>query len=360
MNRLLVIDGACLFNRFYSKAEPMVIRAEKDINKKNMLCRQMMKQKNGHYIEVLDGVVSQILRIQNHFLADYLVVVFDKNSQTTFRKLYYAGYKGKRPPKTEAFKDQILIFKDILDHIGIKTLWSDVYEADDLAGSVISQFKYNVDSTFFITADHDWLQLLDDDANVYGLYYQKDEATAESKRQALAPICGMNNLFANPTPPMKNQVAYNKKVTLVEEGIYPALIPDLKGLAGDTSDNIPGVKGIGDGTAQKLLRCFQSIESIYNAIDSMQDDEDLYELEKTLKMYDIPASVLKKLVAGRDYAFACKYLATIVTTIPLGIQLEDMKVRVSENSRNLKAAIDYFELPSCEGFLVRENEAMAY
>lgn len=95
-------------------------------------------------------------------------------------------------------------------------------------------------------------------------------------------------------------------------------------------------------------------------IDSMQDDEDLYELEKTLKMYDIPASVLKKLVAGRDYAFACKYLATIVTTIPLGIQLEDMKVRVSENSRNLKAAIDYFELPSCEGFLVRENEAMAY
>ena len=79
----------------------MVIRAEKDINKKNMLCRQMMKQKNGHYIEVLDGVVSQILRIQNHFLADYLVVVFDKNSQTTFRKLYYAGYKGKKPPKTE-------------------------------------------------------------------------------------------------------------------------------------------------------------------------------------------------------------------------------------------------------------------
>lgn len=120
------------------------------------------------------------------------------------------------------------------------------------------------------------------------------------------------------------------------------------------------MKGIGDGTAQKLLRCFQSIESIYNAIDSMQDDEDLYELEKTLKMYDIPASVLKKLVAGRDYAFACKYLATIVTTIPLGIQLEDMRVRVSENSRNLKAAIDYFELPSCEGFLVRENEAMAY
>ena len=94
MNRLLVIDGACLFNRFYSKAEPMVIRAEKDIDKKNMLCRQMMKQKNGHYIEVLDGVVSQILRIQNHFLADYLVVVFDKNSQTTFRKLYYAGNKG--------------------------------------------------------------------------------------------------------------------------------------------------------------------------------------------------------------------------------------------------------------------------
>ena len=78
MNRLLVIDGACLFNRFYSKAEPMVIRAEKDIDKKNMLCRQMMKQKNGHYIEVLDGVVSQILRIQNHFLADYLVVVFTK------------------------------------------------------------------------------------------------------------------------------------------------------------------------------------------------------------------------------------------------------------------------------------------
>lgn len=351
MNRLLVIDGACLFNRFYSKSEPMEIRKETDISKKNELCRKMMKQKNGQYVDVLDGVVSQVLRIQNHFHADYLVVVFDKNSKTTFRKQYYAGYKGKRPPKTEAFKEQILLFKDILDHIGIKTLWSDIYEADDLAGSVINQFKYKVASTLFLTADHDWLQLLDDDARVYGLYYQKDEATAENKRNELRPICIMNGTFANPTPPMKNQVVYNKKAALVEEGVYPAMIPDLKGLAGDSSDNIPGVKGIGNGTALKLLRCFQNIESIYNAIDMMEDDEDLYALEQTLKTFDIPSSVIKKLVAGRQYAFACKYLATIVTTIPLGLQLSDLAVRVSENGRNLRAAIDYYEMPFCEQFL---------
>lgn len=351
MNRLLVIDGACLFNRFYSAAEPFEVRQEKDIDKKNALCRKLMKQKNGHYIGVLDGVVSQVLRIRDHFHADYLVVVFDKNSQTTFRKQYYAGYKGKRPPKTEAFKDQIVLFKDILDHIGVKTLWSDIYEADDLAGSVINRFKYDVNDTLFITADHDWLQLIDDDAKVLGIYYQKDEETASEKRHEYANACPLNGLFANPTPMLKNQVAYNKIVTLVEEGIYPAMIPDLKALAGDSSDNIPGVKGIGNGTALKLFSCFQNIESIYNAIDQLENDEDLFELQHTLEMYDIPASVLKKLIDGRQYAFACKYLATIVTTIPLNMELKDMLVRLNENSRNIKAAIDYFELPSLEPYI---------
>ena len=358
MNRLLVIDGACLFNRFYSKAEPMIIRNEKDIDKKNQLCRQMMKQKDGHFIEVLDGVVSQVIRIQRHYHAEYLVVVFDKNSQTTFRKQYFAGYKAKRPPKTEAFHEQILIFKDILDHIGIKTLWSDIYEADDLAGSVIQTFKYDVADTIFITADHDWMQLIDDDAKVYGLFYQKDEATANGKRAQYEKICPMNGLFANATPPMKNQVAYNKKLTLVEEGVYPAMIPDLKGLAGDTSDNIPGVKGIGNGTALKLLRCFQNMESIYNAIDEVKDDEDLDELEKILKAYEIPVSAIKKLIDGRDYAYACKYLATIVTTVPLHMRLDDMKVKTNECYPNFKAAIDYFEMPLC--FDLLEDPEAAY
>lgn len=351
MNRLLVIDGACLFNRFYSAAEPFEVRQEKDIDKKNELCHKLMKQKAGHYMEVLDGVVSQVLYIKEHFLADYLVVVFDKNSQTTFRKRYYAGYKAKRPPKTEAFKDQMLLFKDILDHIGVKTLWSDIYEADDLAGSIINRFKYEVDSTLFVTADHDWMQLIDDDANVIGLYYMQDELKAEAKRKSLGQICALNVPFANPTPMMKSQVAYNRKAVLVEEGIYPAMIPDIKALAGDSSDNIPGVKGIGNGTASKLLRCFQNIESIYNAIDTLADDEDLAELENTLKMYDIPASVLKKLVAGRQYAFACKYLTTIVTTIPLNLELKDLTVRIKENTANVKAAISFFELPSLEQFV---------
>ena len=243
------------------------------------------------------------------------------------------------------------MFKDILDHIGVKTIWSDAYEADDLAGSIINRFKYDVDATFFITADHDWMQLIDDDANVYGLYYMQNEQAAQDKRAVLSSICSLNGLFGNPIPMMKNQVAFNKKAVLVSEGVYPFMIPDLKGLAGDTSDSIPGVKGIGNGTAIKLLRCYQNMESIYNAIDQLSDDEDLYELESTFKMYDIPAAVIKKLISGREYAFACKYLATIVTSIKLDITLDDFRVRLNENTTNAKAAIQYFDLETLNRFI---------
>ena len=268
-NIFICIDGSALFSRFYMAGEQPEIRAEKDIDKKNELCRRLMKQNNGVYTQALGGVLNLILSIQRTYKAKYFVVCFDKSSKTTFRKKQYPDYKATRSPKTDAYKEQIISLKTILDHIGITTFWSDEFEADDLAGSLINHFKHDVDQVIFVTGDHDWLQMVD--TNVVGLIYQPNDERAAKLRNEYKTICKMNDPVNDwlelDNRPLKRTVAYNKMVTAVDYGVYPHQIPDLKGLEGDSSDNIPGVKGIGHETAVALLRCFSSIEAIYDAID---------------------------------------------------------------------------------------------
>ena len=371
MSNLVVIDGCGLFNRFYSAGEPTEVRNEKDITKKNQLCDKLMRKNIhgvftnvlgpnvGNYGESIPGIVSTILNIQKELKADYFVVVFDKSSKTTFRKQQYPEYKANRPEKPNAYKEQIKSLKDILDHIGIVTFWADLYEADDLAGSLIKKFKYDVDQVYFVTADHDWLQLVD--TNVTGLIYQQSEERATKLRNDYKTICPMNDdgarIWNGGIRPLKKTVAFNSAVTVANDGVYPKLIPDLKALSGDKSDNIPGVKGIGTETAIILLRCFNTLESIYDAIDKCQSEEDAIDLEHKIKSFGIKKSPLKALIQGRQFAMLSKSLATICTDIPIPFDIEKLRYHLKEDQ--LKIAIDWYGLDDCKRFLSEPEQTVA-
>ena len=357
MSTLTIIDGSGLFSRHYMAKEREFpdIYQEKDLAKKNELCQRLMKQTNGVYTEVLGDVLKKILSIQKAYNSEYFVVLFDKSSQTTFRKKQYPAYKATRTPKTEAFKQQIISLKTILDHIGVSCFWSDDFEADDLAGSLIKHFKGDVDQVYFVTADHDWLQLVG--GNVIGILYQSTDERAAKLRNDYKGICPMNdpmNDWYGTERPLRRTVAFNSMVTAVDYGVYPHQVPDLKALEGDTSDNIPGVKGIGHETAVALLKCFSSVDAIYAAIDGCMDEVDAIDLEQRIKSFGVKRSPIKALINGRQNAMLSKSLATIYTDIPIGFSIERLQYQLKEDQ--LEVAINWYDLPECRRFLSNKTE----
>jgi len=275
-NVLLVIDGSALVSTNFYGGVPIYIQNEKDIDKANALCRKELRQnKDGVYTHAVSSTISTIFGLMRQYNPTHIAVCFDKNSQTTFRKKMYPDYKATRAKKPDALKEQVVTTHLILKNIGIPTFWADRYEADDLAGSIITHFKNDCDKVLFVTKDHDWLQLIDH--NVTGVIMMSSEERAAKMREEYAKYAPENDDSLNPFHPAtyKKCVTFNENITFIEDGVYPKQVPDLKGLAGDSSDNIPGVKGIGPTTVIPLLARYHTVEGIYKAIDRCHNDQAL-------------------------------------------------------------------------------------
>ena len=360
---LLVIDGTALVVTNFYGGVPIYIQNEKDLDKLNALCRKELRQtKNGIYTHAVIATILNILSLMRFYGATHVAVCFDKNSKTTFRKKLYPAYKETRHPKPDALKESVETTRTILKNIGIPSFWADQFEADDLAGSLINQFKYDCDKVFFVTKDHDWLQLID--GNVKGLLMQSSEERAAKMRE-LYKALPENNDMADPfnLKTYRKCVTFDENVTYANDGVYPKQIVDLKALAGDTSDNIPGVKGIGDKTAAGILNCFQTIESLYAAIDACKDKNDTFdnafdenalaELAKKLKQFGVTRNPLPKLIAGRNDAFLSKKLATINCNIPIDFDLSRLEPHI--NPDMVKRTIEYYEMDELQYLIDNDN-----
>ena len=360
--RLLVIDGTSLVVTNFYGGIPIYIQNEKNLDKLNALCRKELRQtKNGIYTHAVVASILNILGLMRFYDATHVAVCFDKNSKTTFRKQMYPAYKETRHPKPDALKESVETTRTILKNIGIPSFWSDQFEADDLAGSLINQFKYDCDKVLFVTKDHDWLQFID--GNVKGVLMQSSEDRAVKMRE-LYKALPENDDMADPfhLRTYRKCVTFDENVTYANDGVYPMQIIDLKALAGDTSDNIPGVKGIGDKTASQILSCFQSIESLYAAIDACKkidtfgnetfDENALSELAKKMKQFGVTRNPLSKLIAGRSDALLSKKLATINCNIPINFDIARLEPHI--NPDMVKRAIDYYEMDELQYLIDNE------
>jgi DNA polymerase-1 len=259
-NRVILIDGNnLLFRSYYATA----------------YTGNMMKNSKGFPTNALYGFINMLNKIINEEKPTYMMVALDKGK--TFRHDSYEAYKAGRIEMPDELRMQFGVAKTILDNMGIKYFETDGYEADDIIGT----FSNMIDDTkdymgVIISSDRDLLQLISDRVEVKLLKTQ-------------------------------DYIRMNKDTFFENYGIEPSKIVDLKGLQGDASDNIPGVKGIGEKTALKLLQEFNSVEGIYVNIDK------------------ISGKLQEKLLADKDSAFMSKQLATIYKEVPLNVDLNDIK-----------------------------------
>ncbi|MBR4608909.1 MAG: DNA polymerase I, partial [Erysipelotrichaceae bacterium] len=269
--KLLLIDGnSVLFRGFYAT-----------------YYGNIMKTSKGVYTNAVYAFANMLNKAIKTIQPDYCAVAFDKGKHT-FRHDFAPDYKAGRRETPEELVGQFQLVREMLEAYQIPYFEFDTIEADDIIGSLAK--KYQIE-TCVLSSDRDMLQLIDDTTSVYVM------------RKGMSDIAKMD------------------EAALKEEyGLKPYQIIDYKGLAGDKSDNIKGVEGIGDKTAVKLLNDFDTCEGIYEHID------------------EIKGKLQEKLIRDKESCFLSKRLATIKTDVDIEGDLNDLKLHVDEKGKN-----DFFE-----------------
>lgn len=232
----------------------------------------------------LYGLISMLVRIIGELKPDYIAAAFDLPGPT-YRHAAFKEYKATRPKPEDDLVAQIKRSRDVLDAFGIPRYEKQGFEADDVLGTVVKKLKHKKNIDIIIASgDMDTLQLVDDDrVRVYTLKKGLSETV-------LYDEVGVEERF----------------------GFGPTLLPDYKGLRGDPSDNIPGIKGIGEKTATALVSQFGGLAQIYDAVEKHPD---------WLAAAGVKGATFKKIKEGREEAELSKELATIHCDVPIDFTL---------------------------------------
>lgn len=249
---------------------------------------------NGQLVNAVYGFSKMVLGAISYFEPEYAAVCFD-HPKPTFRHKKFDGYKAQRAKMPDDLIPQIQLVKDVVNALNIPKFEIEGFEADDLIGTV-NHLVENLDQkllTVIVTGDQDSFQLVDNDTHIW------------------MPARGKQ----------RGDIEYDAALVEKKLGIKPLQVIDLKALMGDTSDNIPGVKGIGPKTAAALIQKFGSVEEVYRFLDQNPQGDEL-----------IKGALLQKLILGKDSAFLSKDLATIECQAPVDFELE--KCRVTGYDKN--------------------------
>ena len=268
VKKLILIDGNNLmFRSYYATA----------------YSGNMMKNSKGMPTNALFGFVSMINKIINEENPKYIAVAFDIGKN--FRKEQYDFYKEGRQQTPDELKVQMPIARKILDAMNIKHFELEPYEADDIIGTIVKMTEEDKDfASVIVSSDKDLLQLISEETEV-----------------KLLKQTGF--------------IRYDYKTFVDDYKIEPIRIIDLKALMGDSSDNIPGVKGIGEKTALKLLQEYKSLENLYDNVEN------------------VTGKTKEKLINDKENAFMSKNIATIYRDVPLNINLEDLKFDLKDDTK---------------------------
>lgn len=275
MKKLVLIDGNSLINRaFYAMPA--------------------LTTKSGVFTNAVYGFLTMLFKTFSEVKPDYIAVAFDLKAPT-FRHKMYDGYKATRRPMPDELRSQMPIIKDLLTLMNIRIVEKEGFEADDIIGTLA---KNSGTHTVIITGDRDSFQLVDENTEVF------------FTRRGISDVDDMTLInFREMT------------------GIDPDQVVELKSLMGDSSDNIPGVPGIGEKTAKTLLEQYGDLDGVYAHIS------------------EITGKTQEKLIAGKDLAYLSHTLATIKTDCDIDADLNAM-VAPKTFSQAVKAKFIELELKS--------------
>ncbi len=233
-----------------------------------------MSSSTGQPTNALFGFSNMLLKLIRDHSPDYLAIAWDPPGGT-FRDQMYPEYKGTRPDMPDALRAQMPHFERVADALGIRFVCLPGFEADDVMGTLSRRHEDELD-VVLVTSDKDLMQLVGEHVTLLD--------TMKDRRVGLPEV-------------------------LEKFGCPPALVPDALGIWGDSSDNIPGVKGIGEKGAKKLLAEYAGLEAIYDHLDEVT-----------------PPSVRAKLEAERDNAFLSRQLATVRVDAPVTVELDELSL----------------------------------
>lgn len=259
--KLMVIDGNSMLNRaFYGV--------------------RLMNNHEGLFTNAVYGFVATLLKLQADYTPDRIVVCFDVREKT-FRHKEYEAYKGTRKGMPDELAQQLPVIREVLDAMGIPRMEQPGFEADDLLGTLSQQANERGDRCMLVTGDKDSLQLIGGGTTVLLAVTRRGQTTTTE---------------------------YTTEVFREQYGFDPIHMIDLKALMGDTSDNIPGVPGIGEKTAMGLIQKFGTVQAVYDNID----DPLIKKGQRT------------RLLEGRESAEKSLHLVTIVRDVPLEQNIADL------------------------------------
>lgn len=266
MKTLLLIDANSLIHRFFHALPPLTTP-------------------DGEAIQAIYGLTGVLLKILKERKPDYVAAAFDR-PEKTFRAEKFPEYKAHRPPAVDELVQQLKKAREVFAKFNIKTLEAPGFEADDIIGTLAEKFKQEKDlKVIILSGDLDMLQLVEGDKVVVDII--KTGIT--------------------------NTILYNEEAVVERYNLKPSRLIDYKGLVGDTSDNIPGVRGVGPKTATELLKDFGTLEEVFDSITI------------------IVPKIARKLEGQEEIAKLSKELATIKRDVPLEVSgLTDVVVKAPD------------------------------
>ena len=280
MEKILILDSNSLMNRAFYALPPLT-------------------NSEGVHTNAIYGFTNMLFKMQEEIKPDYIVAAFDKKAPT-FRHKEYQDYKAGRKKMPPELAEQFPLIKELLKLMGINIYEIEGFEADDIIGTVAKLSEKNDIESFIVTGDKDALQLASKNTNVI---ITKKGVTETA--------------------------VYNEKAFIDEFGVTPTQFIDVKGLMGDKSDNIPGVPGVGEKTAFKLIQTYGSVEGVLSNIDEISGKK----LKENLTTYS-------------EQAIFSKKLATIMTDIPVDISLDDIRNKDGYDKENLKKYLFKLQMKS--------------
>lgn len=268
--RMLVLDSNSLMNRAFYALPPLT-------------------NNEGLHTNAVFGFTTMLLKMKDEIKPDYIVAAFDRKAPT-FRHNEYKDYKAGRKKMPEELAEQFPVIKDLLNKLAINIFEIDGFEADDLIGTLAVYAEKNNIEVYIVTGDRDALQLASE--NIKVVITKKGITEKE---------------------------IYDKNRMIEDYGVTPRQFIDVKGLMGDASDNIPGVPGIGEKTAFKLIKEYGSIENVLSNIDSINGKK-----------------IKDNLMEYSEQAVFSKRLATIITDVPVEMDLDDIKSKDNYDADGVK------------------------
>ncbi len=277
--RLLVVDGNSIVNRAFYGIRPLTT-------------------KDGQFTNAIYGFLTMLEKIKTDTNPDRVAIAFDLKAPT-FRHKAYAGYKAQRKGMPEELAQQMEPLKELLQLLGYTLVTCEGYEADDILGTLSKTCEENGDLCFLATGDRDSLQLVSDTTTV--------------------------DLASN-----KQNIMYTPQKVMEDYGVTPKELIEVKAIQGDTSDNIPGVAGIGPKGATDLISRYHSVSYIYENIDTI----------------DVKDGIRKKLIASKENALISRMLGEICCEAPVDTNLDTYKVELKDAEKAVRymAKLELFSL----------------